>query len=252
MNKIIERPALFNAKMVRAILDDIKTNTRRPVNRLSGFGNITEFQKSDTEGYDWSFRDKQLRLHDITHARLLELCPFGKVGDRLWVRETWQGPLLSSEEVTNDYLWYHYPEKYQNIAHCQYKADGGPTPEYSDPDDNFKQGWRPSIHMPRWASRITLEITNVRVERLQDISDKDAIAEGFKCLSKDRGQTYKYGIADKDGFPGNDDFGWQWSEWESKPKAAFKKIWKSIYPTGVGSWDANPWVWVITFKRVVK
>lgn len=95
---------------------------------------------------------------------------------------------------------------------------------------------------------IRLEITNVRAERLQDISEADASAEGFPRLSKDGGRTYKYGIPDKDGLPGNDDIGWHWSKWCNNAREAFRLLWSDIY--GAGAWDLNPWVWVIEFKRL--
>lgn len=101
--------------------------------------------------------------------------------------------------------------------------------------------------MPRWASRITLEIVAVRVERLNEISEPDAKAEGLKALSKD-GTLVKYGIPDRDGLPGNDDYGWHWKEWERDPRQSFRRLWESL--NGPGSWDANPWVWVIEFRRV--
>ncbi|HET6788245.1 MAG TPA: hypothetical protein VFH49_09800, partial [Aquabacterium sp.] len=84
-----ERPILMSAPMVRATLDDLKTHTRRDITRLTGFGQVTDFGPSDTPGYAWTFRDRQGRLHDISHERLLECCPHGQPGDRLWVRETW-------------------------------------------------------------------------------------------------------------------------------------------------------------------
>jgi len=144
--------------------------------------------------------------------------PYGKPGDRLWVRETWAPDF----------------EPYEFI----YRADDG----------MFASRWRPSIHMPRWASRITLEVESVRVERLQDISEEDAIAEGIQANSKDGGITVKYGISDRDGWPGNDDHGWHWHEWCKTPREAYLKLWEKI--NGPGSVQANPWVWVVTFKRI--
>jgi len=101
--------------------------------------------------------------------------------------------------------------------------------------------------MPRWASRISLEITGIRVERLQDISEEDAIDEGLKAITKD-GKLIKYGIPDRDGYPGADDFGWNWGDWDKSPVLAYKRLWQSI--NGKGSWDLNPFVWVIEFKRI--
>ncbi|MDO4705741.1 MAG: hypothetical protein Q4A98_05985 [Comamonadaceae bacterium] len=100
--------------------------------------------------------------------------------------------------------------------------------------------------MPRWASRILLEVTGVRVQRLQDISEEEAIAEGLKTLSKDGGRTWKSGLPDRDGLPDGD--GWPWREWEKDPRRAYKRLWEFIH--GPKSWDQNPWVWVIEFRRV--
>lgn len=146
-------------------------------------------------------------------------CPFGQPADRLWVRETF--------------------------------GDCGVRLVYrADSDDGaacMVKRWTPSIHMPRDASRITLEITGVRLERLQDISEADAKAEGLAEITKDGG-LFKFGIPDRDGYPGTDDKGWPWHEWERNPVDAYCKLWQSIY--GAESWQANPWVWAIEFRRV--
>jgi hypothetical protein len=115
--------------------------------------------------------------------------------------------------------------KFEKPEFCVYRADGQPAPAFYDADDNLHCRWRPSIYMPRWASRILLEITNVRVERLQDISEEDARAEGGW-----RGRGF-----------GNPDFA-------VSPCDEFPTLWASVY--GEESWLANPWVWVIEFKRV--
>jgi len=111
-------------------------------------------------------------------------------------------------------------------------------------NDKYFVGNRLSIN----GSDDLIEITSVRLEKLQDISEEDAIAEGLKALTKDNGQTIKYGIPDADGMPGKDDFGWPWMEWNASPVLACKKLWEQI--NGPGAWDKNPWVWAIEFKRV--
>ena len=185
--------------MVRAILDGRKTQTRRVI------------------------KEKLMR----GEGAHVNNCPYGKPGDRLWVRETWskaKSPM--SSEVF-------------------YRADGEPKgKQYPLSFVERESRWRPSIHMPRWASRILLEVTNVRVERLHDISEEDAIAEGLKAITKD-GKTIKYGIPDRDGYPGNDDTGWDWCDWNVSPVSAYKMLWESI--NGQGSWDLNPFCWVIEF-----
>ena len=199
-----ERPILFSAPMVRALLAGTKTQTRRIV-----------------KARDLEWMDVHQGLREPDNA---ERCPYGQPGDRLWVRETWQGPLLEDFETDADPDW-HMPShihKYQNPAHCEYAADGGPAPEYTDLDEKMRQGWRPSIHMPRWASRITLEITAVRVERLQDISEADAIAEGVRNSLHLPGGRFA--------------------------RENFEHLWWTV--NGDGSWESNPWMWVIEFKRV--
>ncbi|HBB6884798.1 TPA: hypothetical protein ON591_001416 [Citrobacter freundii] len=226
-----ERGMIFNGEMVRAILDGRKTQTRR----------IMKIQPSDGfhpthNGYDLDLNahwytpgvvDKNGYLQPakrdvfgVADENEGYTCPFGAVGDRIWVREAFQGPLVS-EEFLEEYR--AYPEKFENPEYCEYAADGGPRPEYCDLDDNLRHGWRPSIHMPRWASRLTLEITGVRVERLASISDEDAGKEGYPANPAPYG-----GTMDK----------WLW----------FRGLWDSIYPDQ--SFKHNPWVWVIEFKVV--
>ncbi|MEH4799093.1 morphogenetic protein [Atlantibacter hermannii] len=204
-----ERGMIFNGEMVRAILDGRKTQTRRIIklSHESGMKNPVVRGKNGEASY--------------VGCRLAAmLCPFGKPGDRIWVRETFQGPLVS-EDLFEEYR--AYPEKFEKPQYCEYAADGGTKPEYCDLDDNLRHGWLPSIHMPRWASRILLEITDVRVERLASISQEDAAKEGYPANPEPYG-----GSMDK----------WLW----------FRQLWDSIYPEQ--SFSHNPWVWVIEFKRV--
>ncbi len=201
-----ERPVIFNGEMVRAILDDRKTQTRRAISDR----HLHLIDVASQAGECYPLESGIDHANSQSYYR--EHCPFGQVGDRLWVRETWQGPLVAEQHL-EDYRVN--ADKFQTPEFCEYAADGGARPEFCDLDDNARQGWRPSIHMPRWASRITLEITGVRVERLQDISEADAIAEG-----------------------GTKHFNIDW----------FGPLWASIY--GGDSWNANPWVWVIEFRRV--
>ena len=198
-----ERGMIFNSEMVRAILDGRKTQTRRPIK--------------------FPFKDHNLgcelsgnELAGELSARNYLNSPFGKPGDRIWVRETFQGPLFDFDQM-DAYCKDSTP--FEKAQFCVYKADGKPAPEFFDADDNLHCCWRPSIHMPRWASRITLEITDVRVERLNAITESDAEAEGI---------TYTgFGDLLVDGY---------------------RYLWKSIY--GDDSWQVNPWVWVIEFKRI--
>jgi hypothetical protein len=219
------RPILFSGPMVRALLDGSKTQTRRVYKAKNG--GIWP-NKNDIPGM----------------RQILRNCPYGQPGDRLWVRETWQGPLLAEFETDADADW-HMPShihQYQDHKHCAYAADGGPAPEFVDAEDNLQQRWRPSIHMPRWASRITLEVTGVRVERLQGISEVDAMAEGVvECPipADDEGpRRIGYMVGPDDGKSGL----------TVTAREAYRGLWESI--NGPESWEASPWVWVVEFKRV--
>ncbi|MHB2060267.1 hypothetical protein [Pseudomonas monsensis] len=198
-----ERPILFSAPMVRAILDGRKTVTRRPVK-------VQPRSRADIGSYGKG--QPFIRNPDVT-KRNTE-CPFGKPGERLWVRETC---------LINDYRETNVPEEERAETEIVYRAD--PLPCWEGEESEIR--WRPSIHMPRWACRILLEITDVRVERLQDISRADIRAEGLQCPPE---------LASDDVSP-------NYRDWYP---AAWKELWNS---TG-GDWDANPWVWVVEFKRV--
>lgn len=211
----MDRPILFSAPMVCAILDGKKTQTRRAIKNVGGaFIGIV-----DRGGPRYWFGD-DARITDGPRTSIEVRCPYGQPGDRLWVREAFSGPHCM--ERTED-LPAMPPSQWPVESDIWYWADGDPTHgDWTRP--------RPSIHMPRFASRITLEITGVRVERLRDISERDAIAEGAP--------GYEEGI---DAPPPDEE-----CEWSCY--ASFSRLWKSI--NGPGSWDANPWVFVVEFKRV--
>lgn len=206
-----ERGMIFNGEMVRAILDGQKTQTRRPIKwKQTRFTEIGERE----DGSKWPWSEDAEHAFDFWHP-----CPFGSVGDRIWVRETFQGPLFDFD-LMDSYCKDSTP--FEKSEFCVYKADGVPAPEFYDADDELHSCWRPSIHMPRWSSRILLEITDVRVERLQSITLGDICKEVGCGLYDFRPATYGFQV------------------WE--------ELWKSIY--GAENWQANPWVWVIEFKRV--
>jgi len=251
-----ERTILFSAPMVRAILEGRKTMTRRVMkgqphtHRIAGFGFPT------------------LKGGFVSKEAILADCPYGQPGDRLWVREAWR--------------YYDWTE--DGAPMLEFRADGktGPwcynTPldwvdrlesvwiELSAPENFSVDGrasdkrWRPSINMPRWASRITLEITGVRAERVQDISEKDAAAEGvylddtrpeeqdFKTKShlcpKCAGTGLYTGVGpslgvifDLDCYNCDTD------------KKKFSNLWEFL--NGPASWDSNPWVWVVEFRVIL-
>ncbi len=197
-----ERPILFSGPMVRAILEGRKTQTRRIVKpQPSGeFIGPQLYNPSITNRRgDMRPGPERFGIFDTCGEWSIP-CPFGFVGDRLWVRETW-APMSTFDPS---------PE-----TGAIYRADK---------ETNQEGIWKPSIHMPRWASRLTLLITSIRVHRLREINEVDAIFEGYPGTMVD-GKRIPWSP-----------FGW------------FMSTWQSIY--GIDSWDANPWVWVIGFERV--
>lgn len=241
-----ERGMIFNAEMVQAILDGRKTQTRRIMKPQPG--------TCPRGGHWWPSNVFKTMLHveeEMQNGKggwgglVGDACPFGDVGDRIWVRETWatlgnedgccvdwEGNLCKGDERSAARIYR---------ASCEQRP--GDYGLWSIPDDaywkphtkehKFEGAWRPSIHMPRWASRILLEITDVRVELLNAISEEDARAEGIidgGCLNC--GEPEPCGCANP----------------EPDATDAFAYLWQSIY--GQESWNANPWVWVISFERI--
>ena len=247
-------PILMSGPLVRAVLSGLKTQTRRPIERIAKIGPVTEFQRSDTRGYDWIMRDQRKLWNDLTHAELLARCPYGSVGDRLWVRETWKiGSWKPDGRLALDYRagpigktpWIQPPpeafEKLigESFSDCEkgHKLD----PErVRDEGSEWKWDvgespcrWRPSILMPRWACRLELEITDIRAQRLHDISEEDAQAEGILSPDVHAAMTNVLENASDNG---------------RFYRVAFERAWKEIY--GPESWTSDPWVWALTFKRV--
>ena len=207
-----ERPILFSAPMVRALLAGTKTQTRRPMRVQPHDGaevvcddfyptviakNGDEEPGPEVFGAWWSDGEEAIR------------CPYGKPGERLWVREAWNTSALCRPAITEPYI---------------YRADLGPTGV-----TKWAASWRPSIHMPRIACRLVLEVTVVRAERLQNISAADALAEGIV-------DTFGgYGLPDGSHYHAAD------------PRISYWSLWDAI--NGAGSVEANPWVWVVEFRR---
>lgn len=215
-----ERPILFSASMVRAIPEGRKTQTRRIVKPQPLEGR-TVWQDEDSG--QWLQSGYGEVGDDGLH------CPYGQPGDQLWVRESFSGPWCMEKK---DGCAAVPPSRWGRSSHIWYWADG-------EPDHGDWTKPRPSIHMPRWASRITLEITGVRVERLQEISEADAIAEG---IEPHYAGWMPYGTMfyEADGVtPAN---------YFRDPRDSYRTLWNSI--NGPGSWDANPFVWCIEFRRI--
>ncbi|STV26454.1 morphogenetic protein [Klebsiella pneumoniae] len=212
---------IFNGEMVRALLDGRKTQTRRIV---KGTDSAVKFCK------EWNINGEEVFvvLGEKDHTGMNPVlgaisCPFGAVGNRIWVREAFRVHSRATDVATLVYKasernsWTEQTHRVP-VAVCNKPA----TPEK----------WTPSLHMPRWASRILLEITDVRVERLNAINEHDAQAEG---VAKLRGGFWKHYQ------PG-------WTQHQLSARGSFVTLWKSIY--GDESWNSNPWVWVIKFKRI--
>ncbi|HIG7468026.1 TPA: hypothetical protein ACYF24_003982 [Klebsiella pneumoniae] len=227
-----ERGMIFNGEMVRALLSGRKTQTRRPVKFPVHDKNLgCELAGNELAG-------------ELSAGNYLNSA-FGKPGDRIWVRETW-ATLGNEDGCCVDWegnLCKGDDRPAARIYRASCEQRPGDYGLWSIPDDaywkphtkkhKFEGAWRPSIHMPRWASRILLEITDVRVERLNAISEEDARAEGIidgDCLNC--GEPEPCGCANP----------------EPDATDAFAYLWQSIY--GQESWNANPWVWVIEFERV--
>ncbi|WP_085731244.1 MULTISPECIES: hypothetical protein [unclassified Pseudomonas] len=256
MSEIKERPILFSAPMVRAILGGRKTVTRRPVKGCQI--PVEDASVAAGERHRWmaiAQRDPRYGFGvfgatEAECAKELEEfapCPYGRRGERLWVREAWAADAQVDSIA---------PRDLSQGAPILYPADGAIRQTGCS---MITQGrGRPSIHMPRWACRILLEITDVRVERLQDISEEQARAEG--CFFTDYGRKCGHGgkgwseigdcPAPAEHHPQRE--GWMWAETTSHEQClgsarnAFGNLWNA---TG-GNWDANPWVWVVEFKRI--
>lgn len=212
-----EKPIIFSSEMVRAILAGRKSETRRVIK--PGKRHYTQYNwygKHPCGG--WWACDVDPIQNNIPSGDNGFPCPHGQPGDRLWVRETWR-MLLGPQKG-------FIPEDLQFSKNVLYGADHPAlhTGHWDSDIDEFVSDikiWRPSIFMPRWASRITLEITGVRVERVQDISEEDAVREGIA--------NGAYAI---------------------NPKSSFSKLWDSINLKRGFGWDANPFVWVIEFRKL--
>lgn len=224
-----ETGLMFKAPLVRAILEGRKTQTRRIVKPAPAADQPLQHITTET---GLTYARSMERINFQNPRRIRWESPVGKPGDRIYVRETWQGPLMSSKEWEDHYFSGadDLPTKFRTSTYCKYAADGGPPPEFTTMDDETVARWKPSIHMPMWAARIWLEITGVRLERLQQITEADAKAEGAEPWPCDHPRR---SCADID-CNGPDYL------------AGFRHIWES---TG-GDWHANPWVWVIDFKTI--
>lgn len=247
-----ERPILFSAPMVRAILEGRKTQTRRSIHpkpQESEYNPgsfpvwyrqpktvVHNAKRKNPATGEWEDCKSTIKKGSLIHAQVtkewfVDNCPYGQQGDVLWVRETWRADWVYDNSP---------PSKIEPTGGIRYEADGEETiyGSYS-----WSKKTRPSIFMPRWASRITLEVIGIRIERLQDITEEDSKMEGvelnrFDSMPVEGSMTWR-------------DYSRPEGEWGygcGHAKGSYSSLWESI--NGPGSWDANPWVWVVEFKRI--
>ncbi|WP_423459939.1 hypothetical protein [Ottowia sp. VDI28] len=210
-----ERPVLFSAPMVRALLAGTKTQTRRIVKTEAAVGREAVFAARTGKRHAEVFLLPEMA--DLAEAH----CPYGQPGDRLWVREAIR--LVPDQE----------PDDGTGRVLSIYAADGSLTVADAWP---WKRSYLPPMHCPRGLSRIDLEVTGVRVERLQDISEADCWAEGIEEVIHDFSDSSQYDMAQRLGCCFED------------AKPLYAQLWESIH--GARSWDANPWVWALSFRRL--
>ncbi|MFG1172231.1 hypothetical protein AAFN90_01225 [Erwiniaceae bacterium CAU 1747] len=216
-----ERPILFSDQRVRALLSGRQSQTRR-IMKCQPLGSVQDNHEG-CYGIDVKRNHLQgnrvMGMENISH-----LSPHGQPGDRLWVRETWRGPIIVPEDVLR---YQQDPAAFRNHQYCRYRADISACGS----DEGFDHpGWQAGIHMPRWASRIDLLITRLRIEKIQDISDDDIMAEGVQFDSHFLNSFFTL------------------QNETVSPKQAYRQAWTAQY--GDTSWEVNPWVWVIDFERI--
>ena len=209
-----ERPIIFSAPMVKAILAGAKTQTRR-ILKPNRWGTVTLIGQGTAirlgaNGLEWTPAGAG-PVEPWPPERVGEVCPYGGMGDQLWVKETWGGTAAIGSRLNADGF----------LATVSYRADGERTV------GGKPYRWRPSIYMPRWASRINLRIMNVWVERLHEITEEDAANEGL-----------------------------EWDRWaygpevvEQTPREAFMRLWDDLNGKRA-AWKSNPWCWVVSFRRI--
>lgn len=241
-----DHPILFSTEMVKAILAGRKTQTRRVVKfGKSFFRGVTGQVQTHYEykacyplpsgGFVfWSDQVGQA-FSDCAYKGETGgyRCPYGEPGDRLWVRETWRAAELDSGL---DGVRYAADNHFRPIENTPEAADAWGNAHFNKHGKPYKPlAWRPSIFMPRWASRITLEVVSIRVERLQDISEQDAQAEGAQHITPSAILSVP--------------MPWE-RRYEPGYRLGFEKLWNSINEGRGFGWDVNPWVWVVEFKQV--
>ena len=224
-----ERPIMFQPDNVNAIREKRKSQTRRMLQAH----NITDFTIISPVDDEWLIQRWPIQERSFGNFGRCERikCPQGKVGDRLWVKEPWWcNPDIVA--ANKDIVWTEKALRALDRGPVFYKADGGKCPA----------GWRNPMFMPRWCCRLVIEITEVRAQRVQYISEADAIAEGIHKFKLPTGDIY-----------GSDPRGTPSKLISDTAVGAYALLWDSINARKYGgayAWDRNPWVWCITFKEV--
>ena len=215
-----EHPLLMHGPLVRATLAGLKTQTRRPI-KPQPDDDIVDVEY-DAIADLWLGNTQEDNDLGYTSSWAMR-CPLGQAGDRLWVRETWQHYQNSGQRAAD------FSEHQRFAANCFYRADE------SNPRTKPLSGkWRPSLLMPRWACRLVLPLVSVRVERVQDITEEDAKAEGVERISAGPGWECWMGYGPSSSC--------------KTARDSFRSLWISIY--GEASWDLNPWVWVAEWEEI--
>ncbi len=248
-----ERPIHFSGPEVRALLEMRKTQTRHAAHTWRGhpivfFGGASD--RSDPRFYGFDDLETGTRWRLATDGREDEQvipCPYGRPGDRLWVQESGIiGEVPFPEDASMPGVFRHdipttpaighdWIEQTRNFGTC-YKVSGNPSARYLDGEGRTAC---PSIFMPRWASRIVLQISNIRLERLQAISEGDAIAEGIRLHDEHLGWMNECTLSDGT------------RQLSASACELYRDLWDETHATRGDGWDANPWVWVVAFKRVM-
>lgn len=265
-----ERGIIMQPESIEAILAGRKIQTRRIIKHQPSMQGMTLGRLLSTTSREKKKHENKLHWVKVSESGygidheddVFFNCPYGQPGDRLYVKESWKPKAWDCEGS----WWIKYKDsRVLYIDDCLFDEDFKDNDfcirltDYLDSkgceqneEGNFINyenllPWRSPLFMPRKAASLWLEVEEVKVERVQDISEEDAKAEGLACVSKD-GFLYKYGIPDNDGMPGTDDAGWPWPAWEISPIEAYKRMWCQI--NSPESWEVNPWVWAVKFKLI--
>lgn len=239
-----ERQIPFMGEMVRAVLDDRKGQTRRVLHQAVGPSLSVDYEDETGEAVlSWLRGDGP--GHDVQEQIKRVRSPYGVPGDRLWVREAWRVSKKHDAIAPRELRARSMTVMYEAGGYSNNDEEGWRTVDGPPMAPDWRGKYRPAMFMPRWASRITLEVTGVRVERLQDINADDVRAEGLEYREDNIGgricrRWRSYGTPD----------GWFPEGRDIAPIHSFQSLWDGLNSERGFGWHANPWVWVVDFKRI--